>query len=71
VLVAVALGALDELVAAVHAVLAVAGPADGPERDRVLAALLDAALDVVGAAGTPQEPSRAPATHVLQEAMAA
>ncbi|NMO93961.1 hypothetical protein [Actinomycetospora sp. TBRC 11914] len=70
-LVAVGLAALDELVAAFHAVLAVAGPADGPERDRVLAALLDDALDVVGAADTSQEPSRAPATHVLKEAMAA
>jgi hypothetical protein len=47
-LVAVGLGALDELVGAFHAVLAVAGPAGGPERDRVLAALLDDALDAVG-----------------------
>jgi hypothetical protein len=69
--VALALSALDELVAAFHALLAVAGPADGPERDRVLAALLDDALDVVAAADTPLGPSRAPATHVPQEAMAA
>ncbi len=47
-LVAVGLGALDELAGAFHAVLAVAGPAGSPERDRVLAALLDDALDTVG-----------------------
>ncbi|MCD2192794.1 hypothetical protein LQ327_05255 [Actinomycetospora endophytica] len=53
-LVAVGLGALDELVGAFHAVLAVAGPAGSPERDGVLSALLDDALDVVtGTDGAP------------------
>ncbi|GAA4882108.1 hypothetical protein [Actinomycetospora straminea] len=39
------LAALDELVAAVHALLAVAGPPGSPERDIVLVALLDTVLD--------------------------
>ena len=41
------LAALDELVAALHALLAVAGPPCSPERDVVLVALLDAVLDEV------------------------
>jgi hypothetical protein len=51
-LVAVGLGALDELVGAFHAVLGAVGPAGSPDRDRALADLLDAALDTVGAADT-------------------
>ncbi len=67
-LVAVGLAAVDELVAAFHAVLAVAGPAGGPERDRVLAILLDDALDAVGTTeGSPGTST----TLVPQEAMAA
>lgn len=41
------LAALDELVAALHALLAVAGPPQSPERDIVLVALLDNVLDHV------------------------
>ncbi|WP_433030579.1 hypothetical protein [Actinomycetospora sp. CA-053990] len=41
------LAALDELVAALHYVVAVSGPPSSPERDIVLVALLDAALDEV------------------------
>jgi len=41
------LAALDELVAALHHVVAVSGPPSSPERDIVLVALLDAALDEV------------------------
>jgi hypothetical protein len=39
--------ALDELVAALHAVITVSGPPSSPERDIVLVALLDAVLDEV------------------------
>lgn len=65
-LVAVGLGALDELAAAFHAVLAVAGPAGGPQRDRVLAALLDDALDTLGADGAVDTRH-----HTREEAMTA
>jgi hypothetical protein len=65
-MVAVGLGALDELVGAFHAVLAVAGPAGSPERDRVLAALLDDALDTVGTARTVDTHH-----HTREEAMTA
>ncbi|MDD7965777.1 hypothetical protein [Actinomycetospora lemnae] len=41
------LAALDELVAAVHALLAVTGPPGSPERDIALVALLDTVLDDV------------------------
>jgi hypothetical protein len=41
------LAALDELVVAVHALIAVAGPPGSPERDIVLVALLDSVLDEV------------------------
>ncbi|HSK61401.1 MAG TPA: hypothetical protein VK935_20350 [Actinomycetospora sp.] len=41
------LAALDELVAALHALIAITGPPCSPERDVVLVALLDAVLDEV------------------------
>ena len=65
--IAVGLGALDELVAAFHAVLAVAGPAGSPERDRVLAALLDDALDAVTGAVSAHDTHH----HSREEAMTA
>ena len=52
------LAALDELVAALHALLAVAGPSGSPERDRALVDLLDAVLaEVLGEDG--RDPARA------------
>lgn len=47
------LAALDELVAALDHVVAVSGPPSSPERDIVLVALLDAALDEVLDEGRP------------------
>ncbi|WP_285649132.1 hypothetical protein [Actinomycetospora sp. NBRC 106375] len=41
------LAALDELVAALHALLTVSGPPQSPERDIALVALLDSVLDLV------------------------
>ncbi|GAA4907598.1 hypothetical protein EV188_107145 [Actinomycetospora succinea] len=46
-LVSCGLAALDELVAALHGLVAVAGPPGSPERDIVLVALLDSVLDAV------------------------
>lgn len=53
VVVGCGLAALDELVAALHALLIVSGPPSSPERDAALVALLDRALDQVLHEDTP------------------
>lgn len=58
-LVSCGLAALDELVAAIHGLVAVAGPPGSPERDIVLVALLDTVLDeVLDGAPAAEPPAR-------------
>ncbi|MDD7937995.1 hypothetical protein PHK61_06135 [Actinomycetospora lutea] len=73
-LVSCGLAALDELVAAVHGLVAVAGPPGSPERDIALVALLDSVLDHVlddvPQAVPPAGPTRTDTTIVMKELVA-
>lgn len=64
------LAALDELVAALHGLLAASGPPGSPGRDIVLVALLDSVLDAVLDDGPATAPSLPDTAIVLKELVA-